>query len=230
MIILIFVGLISFVILSLSQQINSYALKKEDTISVSIILPKHLRRVVKKTKHITSHNILKQINKPEPSIKSLFSKVWTKTPDTNITKRPEKLDNKIIQALSKKISLAKTVVKKIAVKTSKITIKSMTDTIKRSNQTSLGEKVNKYRAKIQAILYNNFVPPPNTQGQSTKILLNLSADGVVLDFRVLIYSGNKMFNNEINRFKEKITEIIFPKNPQNKSGEYMIILTAKSKK
>jgi protein TonB len=55
----------------------------------------------------------------------------------------------------------------------------------------------------------------------------LDAMGRVDDFRVLRYSENKLLNDECDRLKIKLLTKLFPKNPDNKSGNYKIILTSK---
>lgn len=50
--------------------------------------------------------------------------------------------------------------------------------------------------------------------------------GKVLDFRVLNYSGNSNLNEECDRMKQRLMSVVFPVNPENKSGTYIIILTS----
>ncbi len=84
-------------------------------------------------------------------------------------------------------------------------------------------------AKIQALVYDYFAPPPNSQGYSVKAVIRLGALGKVLDFRILNYSANEDLNKESDKMKEKLKGVVFPKNPQNKSNNYIIILKATEK-
>jgi len=218
-------GSLFIYILFFSRKISTYALTKNKAISVSIILPKKKvhgnakKRSINPTAHVI--NSLK----PQPSIQSLFSNVWTKSLHTKRTKSDKKLDNKIIQALSKKLSLNK----------NKTNLKLMHQTVvihkavnnNKALTTSSGQKVNKYKAKITAIVYNHFIPPANTQGQTAQVLLRLGANGMLLSYKVLVYSGNEMFNDEINRLQGVLMNVIFPKNPKGITSEYIVNLSAK---
>ena len=211
-----------------SRKISTYALTKNKAISVSIILPQKKVHSSTKKRNINpaTHSI--RYLKPQPSIQSLFSDVWTKSLHAKRTKSDKKLDNKIVQALSKKISLNK----------NKNSLKLIHQTVairkvvndNKALTTSSGQKVNKYKAKITAIVYNHFIPPANTQGQTAQVLLRLGANGMLLSYKVLVYSGNEMFNDEINRLQGVLMNIIFPKNPKGITSEYIVNLSAKESK
>jgi periplasmic protein TonB len=220
------VSILFFYILFVSKEVTSYALKKSNTVTVSLVINQHpIDRSRPQKKAVAKQQAP---NKPQPSINSLFSKVWTKSPTAKQEKEPQKTDNKIIQELSKPLKLSD----KKAITTPLVNDQKQKD-LNRSNvqvaqkQGSSGKEVNKYLAKIQAIVYSNFFPPANTQGQSAKVLLRLSATGVVLGLNVIVYSGNQMFNSEVDRLKNRIMGTVFPKNPKNVSGEYIVTLTAK---
>ena len=82
-------------------------------------------------------------------------------------------------------------------------------------------------AIIQALVYKHFFPPQNSQGYSVKAVIVLSAIGKVMDFRILNYSSNNNLNDECDKVKNRLMGVVFPINPQNKSGNYIIILTSK---
>lgn len=212
-----------------SKKISSYALTQNKAISVSIILPTRISR-----KSVIKHNIKPIVHsvssaKPQPSIKSLFSNVWTKSIHSKRIKTDKAQDNKIIQALSKKISLNKSNNNKLKPIQQSVSVHQAVNDNKVLKKSS-GEKVNKYKAKITAIVYNNFIPPANTQGQTAQVLLRLGANGMLLSYKVLVYSGNEMFNNEINRLKGILMNVIFPKNPQGVDSEFIVNLSAKESK
>ena len=97
----------------------------------------------------------------------------------------------------------------------------------KSSKTSTASEVNEYLAKIQALVYEYFYPPQNSQGNSVKAVIELSAIGKVYDFRILRYSSNSELNSECDKIKERLSTVVFPKNPDNTSGTYIIILTSK---
>ncbi len=92
---------------------------------------------------------------------------------------------------------------------------------------STANAVNEYLAKIQALVYENFVPPPNSQGHTVKAVIELSAIGKVMDFRILTYSANSSLNDECDKIRDRLIGVLFPANPQNKSGSYIVMLTSK---
>ena len=48
-----------------------------------------------------------------------------------------------------------------------------------------------------------------------------------MDFRILNYSANSSLNDECDKVKNRLMGIVFPVNPEKKTGNYIIILTAK---
>ena len=175
---------------------------------------------------------VKESKSPEKTsdISSLFSKVSTKP-------AKEKKDNKA--GSNKPVTQTKQSNSATQSKSSsQAKTMSMTERLKQttfsnanvevqSEDSSSGEEVNEYLAKIQGQIYNNFFPPQNTQGQSAKVLIRLSADGKVLDFRILSYSGDDIFNAEVDRLKNRVENLVFPENPDHKDGNYIITLVAK---
>ena len=96
-----------------------------------------------------------------------------------------------------------------------------------SESASTSPDVNEYLAKIQAIVYQYFHVPSNSQGNSVKTVIELNSLGKVIDFRVLTYSANESLNSEVDRIGERLKYVVFPKNPQNKSSRTIIILVSK---
>lgn len=94
---------------------------------------------------------------------------------------------------------------------------------------SSADEVNEYLAKIQAIVYQNFSPPMNSEGNVVKIVLELDAFGKLLDCRVLNYSSNEALNQEADNIRERLLSVIFPKNPDNRSFRAIINLIPENK-
>ena len=95
-----------------------------------------------------------------------------------------------------------------------------------STKTSTGEEVDEYLAKIQALVYEHFVPPKNSEGNTVKVVIELSAIGKVLDFRILNYSSSRALNEECDRMKERLMSVVFPVNPKNSSASTIINITS----
>ncbi|RLA70493.1 MAG: hypothetical protein DRG30_09210, partial [Epsilonproteobacteria bacterium] len=96
-----------------------------------------------------------------------------------------------------------------------------------NNPASTANEVNEYLAKINALVYQHFNPPQNSQGNSVKAVIELSAIGKVLDFRILSYSSSNSLNQESDKVKESLKRVVFPVNPENKSSRTIVILTSK---
>ena len=216
-----FLSLIIYMLFSKSN-IDIYALKKDNYISISLEMPK-IQTSTKKS--VTTPVIEDSVIEPnDVNIDDLFSDVWTKK-----IKKPKKVEKKVdnkrlleIGKKSKKID--KNSVKPISEKS---TDNSAVEKSDDSQKLSTANAVNEYLAKIQALVYQNFVPPPNSQGHSVKAVIELSAIGKVMDFRILTYSNNSSLNDECDKIKDRLIGVLFPANPQNKSGNYIVMLTSK---
>jgi len=218
---LFFLSLIIYTLFEKSN-IDIFALQKDNYISISLEMPK----VQKSTKKSVVTPVVQE-SSVEPSdvnIDDLFSDVWTKS-----IKKPKKIekkvDNRRILEIGKK---SKTIDKK----NTKVVEKKLADgaMVNNSDDTqkhSSANEVNEYLAKIQALVYQNFVPPQNSQGHSVKAVIELSAIGKVIDFRILTYSANSSLNDECDKIKNRLMGVLFPINPQNKSGNYIVMLRAK---
>lgn len=57
-----------------------------------------------------------------------------------------------------------------------------------------------------------------------KAVIELDSFGKVIDFRILTYSDSDSFNSECDKIKGRLINVLFPKNPDNKSGTYVINL------
>ncbi len=204
------------------SNIDIYALKKDNYISISLEMPE----IQTSAKKSVSTPIIKDsaIEPNDVNVDDLFSDVWTKS--INKPKKIEpKVDNKRLLEIGKKSKkIDKNIVKPISEKS---TDNSAVEKSDDSQKLSTANAVNEYLAKIQALVYQNFVPPQNSQGHSVKAVIELSAIGKVMDFRILTYSANSSLNDECDKIKDRLIGVLFPANPQNKSGSYIVMLTSK---
>ncbi|MDD3442846.1 TonB C-terminal domain-containing protein [Sulfurimonas denitrificans] len=220
----------------MSKDVKSYALKKDDFVSVSLDMVNVQSTNVKKA---VDAPIVKEIEKPvvkeeeqektemtpqkkEINIDNLFSQIWTKDIKKEDKKIEKEIDKRVMQELSKK-SL-KSTENKVESVSSKIEKVNSKDKAEKDSKSSTGSEVNEYFAKIQAIVYQYFTPPENSQGKMVKAVIELDSFGKVIDFRILTYSDSDSFNSECDKIKGRLTNVLFPKNPDNKSGTYKINL------
>lgn len=228
--VLFFFGL---VVLS-TDQVKSYALKKDKYIAVSIDLP---------TQTPSPNNTKKPSPKPQvkpesapkpepaeppksvPDVSSLFSEVWTKK--ISPKERQKELDAKRLSAIEKRIKTTEKKKSDLASKKVKELelVRPSAEVVGMSG--SSASEVNEYLAKIQAFVYERFYPPVNSEGNSAKIRIWLDASGHLSDYRVMARSGSDAFNDEVSRLEERLKSITFPRNPQGRSIVIDIILTAK---
>jgi len=205
------------------KNIKTYGFKKKSYISVSIALsPK--KKIVNKTKSSvkkivpTSTSSSKNID-----VNNLFSDVWTKKIQQKVKKR--KVNSKRISEIQKQIKLKENnQVNPIEKKVEQLEEKEENETV---NASSSANEVNEYLAKIQAIVYEHFNVPPNTEGNRVKIVIELDPFGKMLDFRVLNYSASKALNSEVDRIKERLKNVVFPINPSGKTTTTTVTLISK---
>ena len=165
---------------------------------------------------------------PEPidtDVSSLFDDVWTQSADTKVVKKEEKVDTKRLAAIEKRIKT------KEVKKSQKASDKIKTLTLTKPSievvgaSVSTAPEVNKYLAKIHAQVKSKFFPPASTEGSSAKVRVTLDASGHVTSYRVLVYSGSSIFNEEVDRLERRLKRIKFAENPEGKSISLEIILT-----
>ncbi len=165
---------------------------------------------------------------PDPvntDVSSLFDDVWTQSADTKVEKKVEKVDTKRLAAIEKRIKTKET--KKSQKASDKIkTLELVKPSIVVAGASaSTAPEVNKYLAKIHAQVKGKFYPPASSEGESAKVRVKLDANGKVTSYRVLVYSGSNIFNEEVDRLKSRLQRMTFPKNPDGKSISLEIILT-----
>jgi len=169
---------------------------------------------------------------PDPvntDVSSLFDDVWTQSADTKVEKKVEKIDTKRLAAIEKRIKTKETKKSQKASETIKTLelVKPSIEVVGASVSTA--PEVNKYLAKIHAQVKSKFYPPASTEGSSAKVRVMIDANGNVSDYRVLVYSGSSVFNEEVDRLKRRLMRMTFPKNPEGNSISIEIILTVEDK-
>jgi protein TonB len=198
---------------------KTYGYKKENYISVSIKMTNSKLTPKKKAlKSIaTTAKAVKNVD-----INNLFSDVWTKKIN-NTVKKPE--NKRRLQQIQKKISTSKQ--NNVESVTQKLHTMQASHTISEEEATSTANEVNEYLAKIQDIVYQHFNVPPNSEGNSVKTVIELDPFGKLIDFRILSYSNNEALNQEADMIKERLKNVVFPVNPQNRSSKTIVILISK---
>ncbi len=205
-----------------SNKIISYALKKDNYISVSLDIVQVETKTSEKAVIETKEKVLEvkeNIVKEKVNIDNLFSDVWTKKIDKKVIK--DKIVNKRnLQEISKKIkTTSENKTKPVVENNNKA--ENIDD---KQAKISTGDEVNEYIAKIKALVYDNFFPPNNSQGHKVIVVIELSSLGKVLDFRILKYSNNEALNSVSDNMKEKLMSVVFPINPNNSSKRVIINL------
>lgn len=222
---LFFLFLISFIMMMFKpSQIDSFALNKDNYISISLETPKVKVKRVKKIEKAAVEEKVVETPSENIDVNNLFSDVWTKKIIHKV-KPKRKINSKRLSEIQKKI---KTTKKNDVKSISKIV--NNIESVKTNNDkssSSSAQQVNEYLAKIQAIVYQYFHVPPNSEGSSVKTVIELNALGKVIDFRILRYSNNEALNNEADRISERLKYVVFPKNPQNRSSRTIVILISK---
>ncbi len=196
--------------LSFNNEVSpkTFALKKANFISVSLSTKDH------KSNSDTSAVAVKspKIRKKNVDVNNLFNEVWTPKIKKSQKKKIKK-DSRRLLEIEKKIKIKNSNTPKTIHKVTK------------SNSTA--DEVNEYNAKIQAIIYQYFSVPPNSQGSRVKSVIELSAIGKLIDFRILTYSSNEGFNNEVDKIKSRIVDVIFPLSPEKTTTRTIILLISK---
>jgi periplasmic protein TonB len=204
------------------KKVNTYALKKDTYMSISLEMPVVQKKKSQQKVQSTPVESTSEVESEDIDINDLFSDVWTK----KIAKKEKKpVNSKRLQEIQKKIKKSESKsVKSIAEKVNNL---DKIESNKEQQSASTANEVNEYLAKIQAIVYQYFNVPPNSQGNSIKTVIELNALGKVLDFRVLTYSQNSALNDEADKIKERLKNVVFPINPKNRSSKTVVILIAK---
>jgi len=215
---LLFLGMFIYMMFT-TAKIETYGLKKENYISISMVIPKN---VAKQYKKAPSATVAPSSDTPSKNIdvNDLFSDVWTQK--ISEKKVQKEVNSKRIQEIQKRIS--KTKEREVEKISQKLNSLDTSKTNEEKDSASTANEVNEYLAKIQALVYQYFNVPPNSEGNSVKTVIELDALGRMIDFRVLNYSSNEALNEEVDRIKDRLKNVVFPKNPLNKSSKTIVIL------
>lgn len=202
------IGSFSYMLFS-DSKVQTFALNKKDYISIS------LNTNFDETN--SKNSIQKDITVPEVieenlNIDDLFSNVSTK----KISKKKIiKSDAKRYNEIARKVKTSKK--NDVELLSDKINNMNIQESNNKQNNDSSANEVNEYLAKIQAIVYRHFNPPENSQGYTVKAVIELSALGKVLDFRILNYSTNVALNQECDKINNRLRGVLFPLNPDKNS-------------
>ncbi len=233
--------LVLFISIVLQQEkLKQFALKKDNYISVSINMEALNKKNYKKEKKPEikkkpqpkkeiKQEAPKPIEKPVepekpkpqkvvPKVSDLFSSVKTEKIVPKKEPKPE-INKKLLSKLSKQTerkevteaNAATSMMKKIEIT---------------SESASTSPDVNEYLAKIQAIIYEQFYPPMNSAGESAIVSIQLDRFGKLVSYKVLRYSGNDLFNSEVDRLERRLKRLTFGKHPEGKTESIKIILTS----
>ncbi len=243
-------GLISFTLFSAvvllfilvilhKSSIETFAMQKDNYISVSMdmVTPLPTKNDAKPDPRPTPKE--EPLPEPEPvtdemettpdtvetDVSSLFDDVWTQSADTKVEKKEEKLDSKRLAAIEKRIETKEVTQSHKAsdkIKTIEL-VKPSIEVV--GGSASTAPEVNEYLAKIHAQVKAKFYPPASSEGESAKVRVRIDANGNVTGYRVLVYSGVTIFNEEVDRLERRLQRMTFPKNPDGKSISLDIILT-----
>lgn len=235
-------GLTALIILSIGMRFfsistpQSFALVKSETISISLYdsphknslndpLPVHEQveqPATQEEKTDAPEPIVQETSKV-PEITDLFSTVKpskeNKKPNekSNILSNLNTLEEKVLS--TKRESQFSEKVKTLDLAKSGVKMAAASG--------STGPQVNEYHAKIQGIIYTNFHPASGTQGYAARVRIAVSAEGKITSYKVLSYSGNAVFNAEVDWLKERLRQVGFPAHPMGEDSVFEIILTAK---
>jgi protein TonB len=214
------------------QKITSYAMNKDDYISVSIAVPLQKRsRNHTETPALISKSAPASQPKAETpqvteDVSTLFDNVWTQDVTSKKVSKKTPTDTKRLSAIEKRIKTAKSEKSTEATEKIKSLKLARPSVAVVGSSASTAKEVNKYYAKIQAIIYDHFYPPVNSEGNSAKIHLELDGMGRVTAHRVLANSGNTLFDDEVDALMKRLGSVSFPKTPSGKPLDIQIILTA----
>lgn len=210
---------------------DAFAMRKSDVISISLedaLTP--VSKVMSPSVPVSQQSVneVKRVPSPStpmqeaiPEIDDLFATV------KSTKNKPKPMDNskqmKELNALEEKVLATK--------RDSKLFDKVKTFELAKSGvkmvSSSTGPAVNEYNAKIQGIIYANFHPANGTEGFAARVRITLSPEGRLLSYRVISYSGNAVFNAEVDWLKERLRQVGLPQHPQGEEAVFEIILTAK---
>lgn len=215
----------------LAPKTEQFAMIKSDVINVSIAISESTATEQPVVETAVSEEISEpapaeeNVAKPEPvpDISDLFSQVKPEKADKKKKEDTARRDE--LNALEKDLlnhkENSRFVEKVNKVELAKPSVKMV------AQGGSSGPIVNEYHAKIQGLVYTYFRPPSGSAGEVARVRMNISASGKLISYKVLRYSGNGVFNGEVDWLKDRLSAIRFPEHPEGKEAVLEFILTAK---
>jgi protein TonB len=217
---LIFLFLFIYMLFVQSKE-KLYALEKKNYVTISLVVENQKNKEKKENTAPKPSSMQSEHKAENIDVNDLFSDVWT--PKAKELQQ-KKVNAKRLDDIAKKLKILK---KEKHSQLSKKVKNIQNSDLKEQHTASAANEVNEYLAKIQAIVYEHFHVPPNTQGESVKTVIELDPLGKMKDFRVLQYSKSEALNSEVDKIKERLKNVIFPKNPYNRSSRTVVVLISK---
>ncbi|MBV5321790.1 MAG: TonB C-terminal domain-containing protein [Sulfuricurvum sp.] len=215
----------------IAPKTEQFAMIKSDVINVSIAISESTATEQPAIETAVADEISEPVPEeekvakvePVPDISDLFSQVKPEKVDKkkkDDTARREEL-NALEKDLLNQKENSRFVEKVNKVELAKPSVKMV------SQGGSSGPIVNEYHAKIQGLVYTYFRPPSGSAGEVARVRMNISASGKLISYKVIRYSGNGVFNGEVDWLKDRLSTIRFPEHPEGKEAVLEFILTAK---
>ena len=212
---------------------KQFAFNQADFIAVSIEVPLHKasRQHTKTPAPIAREKPAAEAPAPAPQVtqdvSSLFDNVWTQDLSAKKTVKKKAEDtSKRLSALEKRIKTTESTQSTQAADTVRSLKLARPSVAVTGSAASAAAEVNEYYAKIQALIYDQFYPPANSEGNTAKVYLSLDGTGRLLSGKILVDSGNPFFDEEVEALMRRLEAAAFPAPPGGRALELQIILTA----
>ena len=169
--------------LFMNDSAKNFALKNAEFLSVSIMLndPKPVSKIQKKVPEPVQQKVSepkseKSLSAPA-DISSLFSNVQAKKVVYDKHAPVKQIKDTQISQIQKRIQTTEKRDSDISKKLESLELIKMSS--REAPSASSAKEVNEYLATIQNVVYENFFPPVNSEGNSAKIRIWLDANGVL---------------------------------------------------
>lgn len=175
-----------------------------------------------------NENIKKTEKIQNIQIDSLFGAVEDKNIKPSqqaIKQKDEIVDKRLLDELEKKIS--KVTENRVDLISKKIEMIQNSKASNPSSKSSTAKEIDEYVTKVQMLVYENFKPPKNSANSYAKAVIELDSMGRLVGFKIVNYSNNDALNLEVDKIKNRLANVVFPKNPDRISAKFMINLIPK---
>jgi len=188
---------------------------------IKVTKSKQVKEKVEELKPVEAVQAPKKVN---TDLSSLFGEVKTKKLVKRSKAKKASVDDKFLKKMKTRIKTKDTK----AVKSTQAS--SLVKNLKLSKEhiKVVGDSsgvVDEYLAKIHAEIYSKFFPPEASEGKSSKVRLEIDANGALVSFRVISSSGDVYFDESVLQCLNALHQ--FAMHPENKAISLDIILTAK---